>query len=103
MKMNCHMYNRWNQQSTSNFDPPCLSSRKQKQNILLLDNHNSRGWAQITLYQKRSKTRVVSRVGNIDLKSIIDIVIRYFWLSNAKVLHVLVSLSNVPFPYFFAR
>ena len=37
--MNCHPYNRWNQQSTSIFDPPCLSSSRQK--AKMVDCHNS--------------------------------------------------------------
>ena len=37
--MNSHLYNRWNQQSTSMFDPPCLSSCRRKAKIV--DSHNS--------------------------------------------------------------
>ena len=37
--MNCHPYNRWNQQSTPIFDPPCLSSSRQKAKIV--DSNNS--------------------------------------------------------------
>ena len=44
----------------------------------------------------------MSRVGNIDLKSIIDIVIRYFLVIECKnSLLFSFILSNVPFPLLF--